>query len=76
VLSTLKVTAAELVADAVAVCPAVLEVASDQADHLAAVISGLASLTVGAAQFMNSGRVRQQIVELLAAAPGRFRFLR
>ncbi|MCX4471454.1 Roadblock/LC7 domain protein [Micromonospora sp. MW-13] len=36
----------------------------DQADHLAAVISGLASLTVGAARFMNSGRVRQQIVDM------------
>ncbi|MFI1195396.1 roadblock/LC7 domain-containing protein [Micromonospora sp. NPDC020750] len=37
---------------------------TDQVDHLAAVISGLASLTVGAARFMNAGRVRQQIVDM------------
>jgi predicted regulator of Ras-like GTPase activity (Roadblock/LC7/MglB family) len=38
--------------------------ATDQVDHLAAVISGLASLTVGAARFMSAGRVRQQIVDM------------
>ncbi|MER5704928.1 MULTISPECIES: roadblock/LC7 domain-containing protein [unclassified Micromonospora] len=37
---------------------------TDQVDHLSAVISGLASLTVGAARFMNAGRVRQQIVDM------------
>ncbi|MBY8875866.1 roadblock/LC7 domain-containing protein [Micromonospora sp. PLK6-60] len=36
----------------------------DQADQLAAVISGLASLTAGAARLMSTGRVRQQIVDM------------
>ena len=40
------------------------DLAIDQVDHLAAVISGLASLTVGAARFMSAGRVRQQIVDM------------
>jgi predicted regulator of Ras-like GTPase activity (Roadblock/LC7/MglB family) len=40
------------------------DLATDQVDHLAAVISGLASLTVGAARFMSAGRVRQQIVDM------------
>jgi predicted regulator of Ras-like GTPase activity (Roadblock/LC7/MglB family) len=36
----------------------------DQADHLAAVISGLASLTSGAARVMTAGAVRQTIVDM------------
>ncbi|GAB3799921.1 roadblock/LC7 domain-containing protein [Micromonospora zhanjiangensis] len=40
------------------------DLAVDQVDHLAAVISGLASLTTGAARFMSAGRVRQQIVDM------------
>src|SRR6185369_9796944 len=36
----------------------------DQADHLAAVISGLASLTTGAARVMTAGTVRQTIVDM------------
>lgn len=36
----------------------------DQADHLAAVISGLASLTGGAARVMLAGTVRQTIVDM------------
>ncbi|MEH0974259.1 roadblock/LC7 domain-containing protein [Micromonospora sp. CPCC 205546] len=38
--------------------------ATDQVDQLSAVISGLASLTVGAARLMSAGRVRQQIVDM------------
>jgi predicted regulator of Ras-like GTPase activity (Roadblock/LC7/MglB family) len=36
----------------------------DQADQLAAVISGLASLTVGACRLMSAGSVRQTIVDM------------
>ena len=36
----------------------------DQADHLAAVISGLASLTAGAARVMTAGAVRQTVVDM------------
>jgi predicted regulator of Ras-like GTPase activity (Roadblock/LC7/MglB family) len=36
----------------------------DQADHLAAVISGLASLTTGTARLMAAGNVRQTIVDM------------
>ena len=36
----------------------------DQADHLSAVISGLASLTFGAARVMQAGQVRQTIVDM------------
>lgn len=36
----------------------------DRADQLAAVTSGLASLTVGAAQFLDAGNVNQVIVEM------------
>jgi len=36
----------------------------DQADQLAAVISGLASLTMGAARVMTAGLVRQTIVDM------------
>ncbi|MFX0592920.1 roadblock/LC7 domain-containing protein [Melissospora conviva] len=36
----------------------------DQADQLSAVISGLASLTIGAARLMSAGRVRQQIIDM------------
>ncbi|MCX4388859.1 roadblock/LC7 domain-containing protein [Micromonospora peucetia] len=38
--------------------------ATDQVDQLSAVISGLASLTIGAARLMSAGRVRQQIVDM------------
>ena len=40
------------------------DLAPDQVDQLSAVISGLASLTVGAARLMSAGRVRQQIVDM------------
>lgn len=40
------------------------DLSSDQVDQLAAVISGLASLTFGAARLMSAGRVRQQIVDM------------
>lgn len=36
----------------------------DQADHLAAITSGLASLTVGAANLLSTGRVRQTVVDM------------
>ena len=36
----------------------------DMADHLAAVISGLASLVFGAARLMQAGHVRQTIVDM------------
>lgn len=36
----------------------------DLADQLAAVISGLASLTIGAARLMSAGQVRQTIVDM------------
>lgn len=36
----------------------------DQADQLSAVISGLASLTLGAARLMSAGTVRQTIVDM------------
>jgi predicted regulator of Ras-like GTPase activity (Roadblock/LC7/MglB family) len=39
-------------------------VAKDQADHLAAITSGLASLTVGAASLLSTGRVRQTVVDM------------
>ncbi|MER7417249.1 roadblock/LC7 domain-containing protein [Micromonospora peucetia] len=38
--------------------------ATDQVDQLSAVISGLASLTIGAARLMSAGRVRQQIIDM------------
>ncbi|WP_433386956.1 roadblock/LC7 domain-containing protein [Micromonospora sp. KLBMP9576] len=38
--------------------------APDQVDQLSAVISGLASLTIGAARLMSAGRVRQQIIDM------------
>ncbi len=37
---------------------------SDQADSLAAITSGLASLTVGAARVMSTGHVRQTVVDM------------
>jgi len=36
----------------------------DQADHLSAITSGLASLTVGAARSLNTGRVRQTVIDM------------
>src|SRR5690242_5821347 len=36
----------------------------DQADQLAAVISGLASLTAGACKIMSAGSVRQTVVDM------------
>ncbi|OKI65049.1 roadblock/LC7 domain-containing protein [Micromonospora sp. CB01531] len=36
----------------------------EQVDQLSAVISGLASLGVGAARLMSAGRVRQQILDM------------
>ena len=39
-------------------------IASDSADQLSAITSGLASLTDGAAQFFDAGGVRQLIVEM------------
>ncbi|MFJ8582475.1 roadblock/LC7 domain-containing protein [Micromonospora sp. NPDC093277] len=40
------------------------DLSPDQVDQLSAVISGLSSLTVGAARLMAAGRVRQQIVDM------------
>ena len=40
------------------------DLSHDQVDQLSAVISGLASLTIGAARLMRAGRVRQQIVDM------------
>jgi predicted regulator of Ras-like GTPase activity (Roadblock/LC7/MglB family) len=37
---------------------------TDMADQLAAVISGLASLTIGTARLMDAGHVRQTIVDM------------
>ena len=37
---------------------------TDQADQLAAITSGLASLTVGAAKVMSTGHVRQTVVDM------------
>ncbi|MBB5872894.1 putative regulator of Ras-like GTPase activity (Roadblock/LC7/MglB family) [Allocatelliglobosispora scoriae] len=36
----------------------------DQSDHLSAITSGLASLTVGAARCLTTGRVRQTIIDM------------
>lgn len=36
----------------------------DQADHLAAITSGLASLTIGAAKLLSTGRIRQTVVDM------------
>jgi len=40
------------------------EVRVDQADQLAAITSGLASLTTGAAKVMSTGHVRQTVVDM------------
>jgi predicted regulator of Ras-like GTPase activity (Roadblock/LC7/MglB family) len=37
---------------------------TDQADSLAAITSGLASLTVGAAKLLSTGRIRQTVVDM------------
>jgi predicted regulator of Ras-like GTPase activity (Roadblock/LC7/MglB family) len=39
-------------------------VKTDQADHLAAITSGLASLTIGAANLLSTGRVKQTVVDM------------
>jgi predicted regulator of Ras-like GTPase activity (Roadblock/LC7/MglB family) len=36
----------------------------DQADSLAAITSGLASLTIGAAKLLSTGRIRQTVVDM------------
>ena len=40
------------------------QVGTDQADSLAAITSGLASLTVGAAKVLSTGRIRQTVVDM------------
>ena len=40
------------------------QVSTDQADSLAAITSGLASLTVGAAKVLSTGRIRQTVVDM------------
>jgi len=40
------------------------QVGTDQADSLAAITSGLASLTVGAAKLLSTGRIRQTVVDM------------
>jgi predicted regulator of Ras-like GTPase activity (Roadblock/LC7/MglB family) len=36
----------------------------DRSDHLSAITSGLASLTIGAAKVLSAGRVRQTVVDM------------
>jgi uncharacterized protein len=38
--------------------------AKDRSDHLSAITSGLASLTIGAAKVLSAGRVRQTVVDM------------
>jgi predicted regulator of Ras-like GTPase activity (Roadblock/LC7/MglB family) len=40
------------------------KISTDQADQLAAITSGLASLTAGAARCMSTGHVRQSVVDM------------
>jgi len=40
------------------------QIGADQADSLAAITSGLASLTVGAAKLLSTGRIRQTVVDM------------
>ena len=40
------------------------KVAKDEADSLAAITSGLASLTIGAAKLLSTGRIRQTVVDM------------
>ena len=40
------------------------QVDTDKADSLAAITSGLASLTVGAAKLLSTGRIRQTVVDM------------
>jgi uncharacterized protein len=40
------------------------KVDQDQADSLAAITSGLASLTIGAAKLLSTGRIRQTVVDM------------
>jgi len=39
-------------------------VETDQGDQLAAITSGLASLTIGAAKLLSTGRIRQTVVDM------------
>lgn len=56
-------SAAVVTADGLVLCVSA-QIPSDSADQLAAITSGLASLTDGAAQFFSAGGVRQLIVEM------------
>lgn len=57
-------SSAEVVtADGLVLCVSA-QISGDSADQLAAITSGLASLTDGAAQFFAAGTVRQVIVEM------------
>jgi hypothetical protein len=56
-------SAAVVTADGLVLCVSA-EIPGDSADQLAAITSGLASLTDGAAQFFSAGGVRQLIVEM------------
>jgi uncharacterized protein len=40
------------------------QISTDQADQLAAIASGLASLTIGAAKVLSTGQVRQSVVDM------------
>jgi len=40
------------------------QIETDDADHLAAITSGLASLTIGAAKALSTGRIRQTVVDM------------
>jgi len=56
-------SAAVVTADGLVLCVSA-QIPSDSADQLAAITSGLASLSDGAAQFFAAGGVRQLIVEM------------
>lgn len=56
-------SAAVVTADGLVLCISE-QIAGDSIDQLAAITSGLASLTDGAAQFYGAGAVRQLIVEM------------
>jgi hypothetical protein len=56
-------SAAVVTADGLVLCVSA-QIPGDSADQLAAITSGLASLTDGAAQFFSAGGVRQLIVEM------------
>lgn len=56
-------SAAVVTADGLVLCVSA-QISRDRADQLAAITSGLASLTDGAALFFSAGSVRQLIVEM------------